>query len=137
MQLPKNGVAREIRHYSGALIIFFFIVGIIVALIQYPVLETNKEIVMTLIGMLAASLTMIISTITGSKPDDVNELKSQITKRDDQIDLLVKQKDEYEKMIITLQKTIIDNQDAVMDKIILKAAIDYDNKHNPPKNGRI
>jgi hypothetical protein len=135
MQLPKNGVAREIRHYSGALIIFFFIVGIIVALIQYPVLETNKEIVMTLIGMLAASLTMIISTITGSKPDDVNELKSQITKRDDQIDLLVKQKDEYEKMIITLQKTIIDNQDAVMDKIILKAAIDYDNKHNPPRNG--
>lgn len=135
MQLPKNGVAREIRHYSGALIIFFFIVGIIVALIQYPVLETNKEIVMTLIGMLAASLTMIISTITGSKPDDVNELKGQITKRDDQIDLLVKQKDEYEKMIITLQKTIIDNQDAVMDKIILKAAIDYDNKHNPPKNG--
>jgi len=134
MQLPKNGVAREIRHYSGALIIFFFIVGIIVALIQYPVLETNKEIVMTLIGMLAASLTMIISTITGSKPDDVNELKGQITKRDDQIDLLVKQKDEYEKMIITLQKTIIDNQDAVMDKIILKAAIDYDNKHNPPKN---
>ena len=135
MTLPKNGVAREIRHYSVALIIFFFIIGIIVTLIQYPVLDSNKEIVMTLIGMLAASLAMVISTITGSKPDDVNELKSQITKRDDQIDLLVKQKDEYEKMIITLQKTIIDNQDAVMDKIILKAAIDYDNKHNPPKNG--
>lgn len=135
MTLPKNGVAREIRHYSGALIIFFFIIGIIIALIQYPVLDSNKEIVMTLIGMLAASLAMVISTITGSKPDDVNELKAQIQKRDDQIDLLVKQKDEYEKMIITLQKTIIENQDAVMDKIILKAAIDYDNKHNPPKNG--
>ena len=135
MTLPNNGVAREIRHYSGALIIFFFIIGIIVTLIQYPVLDSNKEIVMTLIGMLAASLAMVISTITGSKPDDVNELKAQIQKRDDQIDLLVKQKDEYEKMIITLQKTIIDNQDAVMDKIILKAAIDYDNKHNPPKNG--
>jgi len=135
MTLPKNGVAREIRHYSGALIIFFFIIGIIVTLIQYPVLDSNKEIVMTLIGMLAASLAMVISTITGSKPDDVNELKAQVQKRDDQIDLLVKQKDEYEKMIITLQKTIIDNQDAVMDKIILKAAIDYDNKHNPPKNG--
>ena len=135
MTLPKNGVAREIRHYSGALIIFFFIIGIIVTLIQYPVLDSNKEIVMTLIGMLAASLAMVISTITGSKPDDVNELKAQIQKRDDQIDLLVKQKDEYEKMIITLQKTIIENQDAVMDKIILKAGIDYDNKHNPPKNG--
>ena len=135
MTLPKNGVAREIRHESGALIIFFFIIGIIITLIQYPVLDSNKEIVMTLIGMLAASLAMVVSTITGSKPDDVNDLKAQVQKRDDQIDLLVKQKDEYEKMIITLQKTIIDNQDAVMDKIILKAAIDYDNKNNPPKNG--
>jgi hypothetical protein len=135
MQLPKNGVAREIRHYSGALIIFFFIVGIIVALIQYPVLETNKEIVMTLIGMLAASLTMIISTITGSKPDDVNELKAQVQKRDDQIDLLVAQKDEYEKMIITLQETIIQNQDQMFDRLMLKSTLDYDLQNNPPKNG--
>lgn len=133
MQLPKNGVAREIRHYSGALIIFFFIVGIIVALIQYPVLETNKEIVMTLIGMLAASLTMIISTITGSKPDDVNELKAQVQKRDDQIDLLVAQKDEYEKMIITLQETIIQNQDQMFDRLMLKSTLDYDLKNNPPQ----
>ena len=132
MQLPKNGVAREIRHYSGALIIFFFIVGIIVALIQYPVLETNKEIVMTLIGMLAASLTMIISTITGSKPDDVNELKAQVQKRDDQIDLLVAQKDEYEKMIITLQETIIQNQDQMFDRLMLKSTLDYDLQNNPP-----
>ena len=135
MGLPKNGVAREIRHYTGALIIFFFIVGIIIALIQFPVLETNKEIVMTLIGMLAASLAMVVSTIPGSKPDDVNELKSQVQKRDDQIDLLVSQKDEYEKMIITLQKTIIENQDALMDKILLGSTIDYDLKNNPPKNG--
>jgi hypothetical protein len=133
MQLPKNGVAREIRHYSGALIIFFFIVGIIIALIQYPVLETNKEIVMTLIGMLAASLTMIISTITGSKPDDVNELKAQVQKRDDQIDLLVAQKDEYEKMIITLQETIIQNQDQMFDRLMLKSTLDYDLQNNPPK----
>lgn len=120
MTLPKNGVAREIRHYSGALVIFLFIIGIIITLIQYPVLDSNKEIVMTLIGMLAASLAMVISTITGSKPDDVNELKAQITKRDDQIDLLVKQKDEYEKMIITLQKQILENQDLLIDKVILK-----------------
>ena len=85
--------------------------------------------------MLAASLAMVVSTITGSKPDDVNELKSQVQKRDDQIDLLVSQKDEYEKMIITLQKTIIENQDALMDKILLRSTIDYDLKNNPPKNG--
>lgn len=135
MTLPKNGVAREIRHYSGALIIFFFIIGIIVTLIQYPVLDSNKEIVMTLIGMLAASLAMVISTITGSKPDDVNELKAQVQKRDDQIDLLVAQKDEYEKMIITLQETIIQNQDQMFDRLMIKTTIEHDLKNNPPKNG--
>ena len=50
MQLPKNGVAREIRHYVGSLFIFLFVIGIIVVLIQFPVLETNKEVVMMLIG---------------------------------------------------------------------------------------
>lgn len=88
---------------------------------------------MTLIGMLAASLTMIISTITGSKPDDVNELKAQVQKRDDQIDLLVAQKDEYEKMIITLQETIIQNQDQMFDRLMLKSTLDYDLQNNPPK----
>lgn len=128
MKLPTNGVAREIRHYSGALVIFFFIIGIIVTLIQYPVLDSNKEIVMTLIGMLAASLAMVVSTITGSKPDDVNELKTQIEKKDNQIDLLVKQKDEYESMIIKLQREIIENQDQMFDRIMLKATMDFDDK---------
>jgi ABC-type antimicrobial peptide transport system permease subunit len=133
MKLPRNGVAREIRHYSGALVIFFFIIGIIVTLIQYPVLDSNKEIVMTLIGMLAASLAMVVSTITGSKPDDVNDLKTQIEKKDNQIDLLVKQKDEYESMIIKLQREIIENQDQMFDRIMLKATMDFDDKKQ--KNG--
>lgn len=133
MKLPRNGVAREIRHYSGALVIFFFIIGIIVTLIQYPVLDSNKEIVMTLIGMLAASLAMVVSTITGSKPDDVNDLKTQIEKKDNQIDLLVKQKDEYESMIIKLQREIIENQDQMFDRIMLKATMEFDDKKQ--KNG--
>jgi hypothetical protein len=37
-------------------------------------------------------------------------------------------------MVIDLQKQMLENQDAIMDKIILKAAIDYDEKNNPPKN---
>ena len=31
-------------------------------------------------------------------------------------------------MIIDLQKTILENQDNVMDKIILKAALDFDDR---------
>jgi len=128
MKLPKNGVAKELRSYSGALLIFFFIVALVVVFIQYPVLESNKEVVMMLVGTLSASLAMVISTITGSKPDDINALKTTIEKKEDQIELLVAAKDNLENMIINLQKQMLENQDNMMDKFILKAAIDFDDK---------
>tara|TARA_R110002020_G_scaffold454120_1_gene669388 strand:- start:69 stop:473 length:405 start_codon:yes stop_codon:yes gene_type:complete len=133
MQLPKNGIAREIRHYSGSLLIFFFIVGLVIAFIQFPVLESNKEVVMMLVGTLSASIAMVISTITGAKPIEIDSLKNQLEKKELQIDLLVKAKDNLEEMVINMQKQMLENQDAVMDKIILKAAIDYDSKNNPSK----
>ena len=128
MTLPKNGVAKEIRHYVGSLFIFLLIMTIIFILMKYPVLETNKEVVMMLIGTLSASIGLVISTITGSKPDDINALKTEIEKKNDQIEHLVKAKDHLEEMIINLQKQILENQDDVMDKIILKAALDYDDR---------
>jgi len=128
MKLPKNGVAKEIRHYVGSLFIFLLIMAIIFILMKYPVLETNKEVVMMLIGTLSASIGLVISTITGSKPDDINALKTEIEKKNDQIENLVAAKDNLEAMIINLQKQILENQDDVMDKIILKAALDYDDR---------
>ena len=95
---------------------------------RFPVLETNKEVVMMLIGTLAASIGLVVSTITGAKPDDVNALKSDIEKKQLQIDSLTKGKDDLEQMVINLQKQMLDNQDDVMDKIILKAALDYDDR---------
>lgn len=133
MKLPKNGVAREIRHYSGSLLIFFFIVGLVVVFIQYPVLESNKEVVMMLVGTLSASIAMVISTITGAKPIEIDNLKNQIEKKELQIDMLVTAKDNLEEMVINMQKQMLENQENVMDKIVLKAAIDYDLKNNPPK----
>lgn len=134
MALPKNGVAKELRSYTGSLFIFLFVIGIIVTLLQYPVLESNKEVVMVLIGTIAASIPIVISSITGTKPDDVNALKQTIEKKEHHIELLVAAKDRLEEMVINLQKQMLENQDAVMDKIILKAAIDFDDKNNPPKN---
>ena len=133
MSIPRNGVAREIRHYVGSLFIFLLVIGIIVALIQFPVLDTNKEVVMMLIGTISASIGIVVSTITGAKPDDVTALKNEVEKKNNQIEMLVEAKDRLEQMVIDLQKQMLDNQDNVMDKIILKAAIDFDDKHNPPK----
>lgn len=133
MQLPKNGVAREIRHYVGSLFIFLLIIGILAFLVKYPVLETNKEVVMMLIGTLAASIGIVVSTITGAKPDDVNALKADLEKKQLAIDFLTKAKDDLEQMVIDLQKQMLDNQDDVMDKIILKAALDYDDRAKAKK----
>ena len=134
MLLPKNGVAKEIRSYAGSLFVFLFVIGIIITLLQFPVLESNKEVVMMLIGTIAASIPVIISSITGTKPDDVTALKNEIEKKQHTIDMLVKAKDNLEKMVIDLQKQIIENQDAVMDKIILKAAMDFDDINYAKKN---
>ena len=128
MKLPKNGVAKEIRHYVGSLFIFLLVMAIIFILMRYPVLETNKEVVMMLIGTISASIGLVVSTITGAKPDDVNALKSSLEKKEHQIETLVAAKDNLEEMIINLQKQILENQDDVMDKIILKAALDYDDR---------
>ena len=132
MTLPK-GVAKEIRHYSGALLIFLFIVGLVVVFIQYPVLDSNKEVVMMLVGTLSASLGLVVSTITGSKPDDINALKSKLDSKEQTIESLTKSKDEYESMIIKLQKDMLKNQDDMFDKFILKQAMDFDDKNNSKK----
>ena len=133
MKLPTNGVARELRSYIGSLFIFVFIIAIIITFVQYPVLESNKEIVLMLIGSIAASIPVLISAISGTKPDDVNALKADVAKRDHTIEMLIESKDNLEAMIINLQKEILQNQDNMMDKIILKAALDFDDKNNPKK----
>jgi len=134
MNLPKNGVARELRSYIGSIFIFVFIIGIIITFVQYPVLESNKEIVLMLIGSIAASIPVLISAISGTKPDDVNALKADIAKRDHTIEMLIESKDNLESMIINLQKEILQNQDNMMDKIILKAAMDFDDKKKEAEN---
>jgi len=133
MQLPKNGVAREIRHYVGSLFIFLFVIGIIVVLIQFPVLETNKEVVMMLIGTISASIGIVVSTITGAKPDDITALKNEVDKKNKEVEMLIQAKDNLEAMVISLQKQMLDNQDNVMDKIILKAALEHDDRYTARK----
>lgn len=133
MKLPTNGRAKALRSYFGSLIIFLFIIGIIVVFIQYPVLDTNKEVVMMLVGTLAASLSMVVSTLTGRDPHDIDALKGSIEKKENQIELLVSEKDRLEKMIIELQTQILENYDNTLDRVLLSKSIDYDLQTNPPK----
>jgi len=134
MKLPPNGVAKEIRHYTGSLFIFLFVIGIIITLLQFPVLDSNKEVVMMLIGTIAASIPIIISSITGTKPDDIAALKTAVEKKEHQIEILNKHKDEYEKLIINLQEKMLKNQIDLIDQFMLKSAMDFDDKNYAKNN---
>jgi hypothetical protein len=121
MKLPTNGVAKEIRHFSGAMMVFFLIVGILAYLTKYSIPDENAQIINTLIGMIAASLTMIISTITGRNPDDLEAAKKKISNLETKIDLLVSQKDNLEAMVIKLQ-------DDTIDRLLLNKTLKCDDK---------
>tara|TARA_R100000426_G_C4825998_1_gene112775 strand:+ start:2509 stop:2889 length:381 start_codon:yes stop_codon:yes gene_type:complete len=106
--IPKNGTFRFLLHFSGALLVFFLIVGILVYLTEYTIPEENASIVNTLIGMIAASVAMIISTITGRNPDELESAKKKISNLEARVDMLVSQKDSLEHMIIKMQEDSID-----------------------------
>ena len=108
MILPQNGTFRFLLHFSGALLVFFLIVGILVYLTEYTIPEENASIVNTLIGMIAASVAMIISTITGRNPDELESAKKKISNLEARVDMLVSQKDSLEHMIIKMQEDSID-----------------------------
>ena len=122
MKIPTNGVAKDIRHFSGALLVFFLIVGILIYLSKFSIPDKNAQIVNTLIGMIAASVAMVIATITGRNPDDLEEAKKKIQGLENRVEMLVSQKDSLEGMLIKSQTETI-------ERLTLLAAVDYDKKN--------
>ena len=103
-----NGVAKELRHYIGAIGIFVFVIGILVFLSFHQIPNMNKDVVVSIIGMIVGSLSVVIMTEIGRNPDEVNELKKQNEGLNSKVEHLVAQKDELERMLITIQTNIID-----------------------------
>ena len=120
MKMPTNGVAKDIRHYVGALIVFFLVIIILFYLTKYQIPSENSQIVNTLIGMIAASIAMVISSITGRNPDDLEAAKKKISNLEMKIEMLVSAKDMLENMLIKLQ-------DDTIDRLLLNKTLDYDN----------
>jgi len=104
----KNGRQKEIRNYVGAIGIFIFVVGILTFLSFHEIPTVNKDIIVSIIGMIVGSLSVVIMTVIGRNPDEVNELKKSNEGLSSKVEHLVQQKDELEKMLITVQTNIID-----------------------------
>jgi len=119
MKMPSNGVAKDIRHYIGALVVFFLVVIILFYLTRYQIPNENAQIVNTIIGMIVASLAMVISSITGRNPDDLEAAKKKISNLEMKIEMLVASKDMLEGMVIKLQ-------DDTIDRLLLNNTLNYD-----------
>ena len=119
MKMPSNGVAKDIRHYVGSLIVFMLVIVILYYLTKYTIPEQNSQIVNTLIGMIAASIAMVIASITGRNPDDLDAAKKKISNLEMKIEMLVQAKDTLEGMLIKVQ-------DDTIDRLLLNKAMDCD-----------
>ena len=103
-QKAKN----DLRHYAGAAGIFILIIFLLLFLSFSEVPPVNKDIFVTVTGMVVGSLSVVIYTIIGRNPDEVDALTKKVDSLQTANDHLVNQKDELEKMVITLQENMID-----------------------------
>lgn len=119
MKMPSNGVAKDIRHFAGSLLVFFLVVLILLYLSKYQIPQENAQIVNTLIGMIAASIAMVIASITGRNGDELDSAKKKISNLEIKIDMLVQAKDTLEEMLIKVQ-------DDTIDRLLINKSIDHD-----------
>lgn len=119
---------KEILHYGGAAMIFLMIVFLLLYLANNEIPSSNKDIFVSITGMIVGSLSVVIYSIIGRNPDEVALLQNKNESLKMKNTELVKQKDAYEAQIITLQENII-------DKLSLAGATAFDSifklKSNP------
>jgi len=98
---------KDLRHYIGAAGIFMLIITLLVFLSFVEVPPVNKDLFVAIVGTLVSSLGIVVFTIIGQQPDEVNKL----TKKNEALNTLTaqmeKRNDQLEEMIIKIQRDII------------------------------
>ena len=110
---------KDLIHYSGAAGIFILVVLLLLYLANNSIPSENKDIFVSITGMIVGSLSVVIYAIIGKNPEEVSALQSKVESQQKHIDMLVKQKDAYEAQIIALQGDII-------DKLSLAGSVAFD-----------
>jgi len=100
---------RDLIHYCGAAGIFLMVVLLVLYLANNSIPADNKDIFVSITGMIVGSLSVVIYAIIGRNPEEVSQLQSKVESQSKHIEMLVEQKDEMEKMLIDLQSNLIDN----------------------------
>ena len=111
---------KDLIHYSGAAGNFVLVILLLLYLANNSIPKENKDIIVSIVGMIVGSLSVVIYAIIGRNPDEVNQLQSKVESQQKHIDSLVEQKDAYEAQMITLQKEIINAGSEAFKSILNK-----------------
>ena len=103
-----NGYKKDLRHYIGAAGIFLLVIALLLFLSFYQIPRENKDIFVSIIGMIVGSLSVVVYTIIGKNPDEVNALQKKVESLQSLADQMEKRNDQLERMIIKMQEETID-----------------------------
>ena len=102
------GYKKDLRHYIGAAGIFLLVIALLLFLSFYQIPRENKDIFVSIIGMIVGSLSVVVYTIIGKNPDEVNALQKKVESLQSLTDQMEKRNDQLEHMIIKMQEETID-----------------------------
>ena len=100
--------SKELRYYSGAIGIFILVIGLLLFLSFYEIPQDNKDVFISIVGMIVGSLSVVIYTIIGKNPDEVQELQKKVESLQSLTDQMEIRNDQLEAMIIKMQERVID-----------------------------
>jgi len=105
---------KDIIHYCGAAGIFLMVILLLLYLANNSIPSDNKDIFVSITGMIVGSLSVVIYALIGRNPEEVASLQSKVESQSKHIEMLVQQKDDIEEMLIDLQgnlvETLFDNK---------------------------
>ena len=119
----KNGRSKDIRHYVGAVGVFLLVIGLLLFLSVHQIPKDNKDIFVSIVGMIVGSLSVVIYAVIGKNPDEVAQLQKKNESLQSLCDQMEKRNDQLEAMIIKIQEDII-------DKLTLLGASAFDTIYN-------
>ena len=111
--------SRDLRHYAGAAGIFALVIALLLFLSFNQIPKDNKDIFVSIVGMIVGSLSVVIYAIIGRNPDEVNALKSK--------------NESLQSLADQLEKMIIDMQSDIIDKLTILGASAFDTVYNKNK----
>ena len=99
---------KDIRHYAGAAGIFLLIIMLLIFLSYVEVPPVNKDLFVAIVGTLVSSLGVVVYTIIGQQPDEVNKLQKKNESLSSVNNQMEVRNDQLEQMIIEMQKEMIE-----------------------------